>query len=62
MMKLYDLLYPEKEPIPVPDVTKASSTHKMAVTCIWIHLCRKAQSEKVKLLRPMPHALQGHDE
>uniref|UniRef100_T1J7Z5 Mediator of RNA polymerase II transcription subunit 23 n=1 Tax=Strigamia maritima TaxID=126957 RepID=T1J7Z5_STRMM len=60
MMKLYNLLYPDKEPLPEPDATKAISTHQMAVTCIWIHLSKKAQSEQVNLQRPFPHALDAH--
>ena len=62
MLILYDLLYPEKDQLPVPDVSKSSSTHIMAVTCIWIHLVKKAQTEKElkKLQRPIPHALKGH--
>ncbi len=61
-MKLHDLLYPEKEQISVPDYNKASSTHSMAVTCIWIHLNKKAQNDQVKLQRPIPHALKAHME
>lgn len=60
VMKLYDLLYPEKEPLPLPDVTKASSTHALAITCIWIHLMKKAQLEQVSLQRRLPPALTGH--
>uniref|UniRef100_A0A671RGY3 Mediator of RNA polymerase II transcription subunit 23 n=1 Tax=Sinocyclocheilus anshuiensis TaxID=1608454 RepID=A0A671RGY3_9TELE len=41
VMKLFDLLYPEKECIPVPDINKPQSTHAFAMTCIWIHLNRK---------------------
>jgi mediator of RNA polymerase II transcription subunit 23 len=61
-MKLYDLLYPEKEDLPIPDVNKAYSTNAMAVTCIWIHLNKKAQNEKVKLQRPVPMTLKAHTE
>lgn len=60
VMKLYDLLYPEKEPLPFPDVTKASCTHALAITCIWIHLMKKAQLEQVKLQRTLPQALSAH--
>ncbi|KFM78815.1 Mediator of RNA polymerase II transcription subunit 23, partial [Stegodyphus mimosarum] len=60
VMKLYDLLYPEKEPLPFPDVTKASSTHALAITCIWIHLMKKAQLEQVSLQRRLPPALTAH--
>ncbi|XP_055939318.1 mediator of RNA polymerase II transcription subunit 23-like isoform X2 [Argiope bruennichi] len=60
VMKLYDLLYPEKEPLPFPDITKASSTHALAITSIWIHLMKKAQVEKVNLQRRLPVALSTH--
>ena len=62
VMRLYDLLYPEKEALSVPDISRASATYKMAVTCIWIHLNKKAQNDKVKLQRPLPYALKGHIE
>nr|CAD7403168.1 unnamed protein product [Timema cristinae] len=57
VLKLYDLLYPEKEPLPVPDFNKALCTHQMAMTCIWIHLLKKAQSEHHNIHRPIPHTL-----
>ncbi|XP_063048727.1 mediator of RNA polymerase II transcription subunit 23-like, partial [Engraulis encrasicolus] len=60
VMKLFDLLYPEKECIPVPDINKPQSTHSFAMTCIWIHLNRKAQSETNKLQIPIPHSLRLH--
>ncbi|KAL3221335.1 hypothetical protein MRX96_005071 [Rhipicephalus microplus] len=60
VMKLYDLLYPEKEPLPFPDVTKPHCTRALAITSIWVHLTRKAQLEKVRLQRPLPHALATH--
>ncbi|KAJ3607191.1 hypothetical protein NHX12_026704 [Muraenolepis orangiensis] len=49
VMKLFDLLYPEKE-----------STHSFAMTCIWIHLNRKAQNDNSKLQIPIPHSLKLH--
>ena len=61
-MKLYDLLYPETEPLPLADINKASCTFKMAVTSIWIHVNKKAQNDKVQLQRPIPQALSGHIE
>lgn len=62
VLKLYDLLYPEKEPLPVPDYTQALCTHQMAITCIWIHLLKKAQSEHSNIQRPIPHTLKVHHE
>ncbi|KAK0134208.1 Mediator of RNA polymerase II transcription subunit 23 [Merluccius polli] len=62
VMKLFDLLYPEKECIPVPDINKPQSTHSFAMTCIWIHLNRKAQNDNSKLQIPIPHSLKLHHE
>ncbi|XP_012057151.1 PREDICTED: mediator of RNA polymerase II transcription subunit 23 [Atta cephalotes] len=63
VLKLYDLLYPEKEPLPVPDYTQALCTHQMAITCIWIHLLKKAQTEPgTNIHRPIPHTLKVHHE
>ncbi|XP_078068990.1 mediator of RNA polymerase II transcription subunit 23 isoform X2 [Mustelus asterias] len=62
VMKLFDLLYPEKECIPVPDISKPQSTHAFAMTCIWIHLNRKAQNDNSKLQIPIPHSLKLHHE
>ncbi|XP_062345967.1 mediator of RNA polymerase II transcription subunit 23 isoform X6 [Cinclus cinclus] len=62
VMKLFDLLYPEKEYIPVPDINKPQSTHAFAMTCIWIHLNRKAHSDNSKLQIPIPHSLKLHHE
>ncbi|RWS17948.1 mediator of RNA polymerase II transcription subunit 23-like protein [Dinothrombium tinctorium] len=60
IIKLHDLLYPEKEPISVPDITKPSCTHAMAIASIWIHLMKKAELEPVKLQRPLPVSLKKH--
>ncbi|XP_012943009.1 mediator of RNA polymerase II transcription subunit 23 [Aplysia californica] len=57
VMKLYDLLYEDKEPIAVPDINSPQSTHVMAATCIWIHLNKKAVKTK---LRPIPISLREH--
>lgn len=54
-------MYNEKEPLPVPDVKFACSTKKIAATCIYIHLLKKAQLEATQL-RPIPVALKKHYE
>ncbi|TKS76042.1 Mediator of RNA polymerase II transcription subunit 23 [Collichthys lucidus] len=59
VMKLFDLLYPRKR---VPDINKPQSTHSFAMTCIWIHLNRKAQNDNSKLQIPIPHSLKLHHE
>ncbi|OXB72551.1 UNVERIFIED_CONTAM: hypothetical protein H355_000225 [Colinus virginianus] len=48
--------------IPVPDINKPQSTHAFAMTCIWIHLNRKAHSDNSKLQIPIPHSLKHHHE
>ncbi|XP_008216793.1 mediator of RNA polymerase II transcription subunit 23 isoform X2 [Nasonia vitripennis] len=62
IFKLYDLLYPEKDPLPVPDLTHIKCTHEMALICIWLHLLRKAQTENSNCHRPIPHNLKMHNE
>ncbi|XP_050360927.1 mediator of RNA polymerase II transcription subunit 23 isoform X2 [Nymphalis io] len=52
IIKLHELLYPEKEPLPVPDCTRAHCTHQMAVVCIWMHLLKKAESEHKTMTMP----------
>uniref|UniRef100_A0A8D8DB44 Mediator of RNA polymerase II transcription subunit 23 n=4 Tax=Culex pipiens TaxID=7175 RepID=A0A8D8DB44_CULPI len=62
ILKLYDILYPEKDPLPVPDYNNPFCTHQMAPTCIWIHLLKRAQSEHYNINRPIPTALKLHHE
>ncbi|KFB44984.1 AGAP006046-PA-like protein [Anopheles sinensis] len=62
ILKLYDILYPEKEPLPVPDYNNPYCTHQMAPTCIWIHLMKRAQTESYNINRPIPIALRLHFE
>lgn len=52
IIKLHGLLYPEKEPLPVPDFTRAHCTHQMAVVCIYMHLLKKAETEHTSIPRP----------
>ncbi|BES98684.1 Mediator of RNA polymerase II transcription subunit [Nesidiocoris tenuis] len=62
VLKLYDLLYPEKEPLPVPDFSKSNCTHQMAMTCIWIHLLKKAQTDQVNIQLSVPNTLKVQHE
>uniref|UniRef100_A0A7G3ABS6 Mediator of RNA polymerase II transcription subunit 23 n=1 Tax=Lutzomyia longipalpis TaxID=7200 RepID=A0A7G3ABS6_LUTLO len=62
VLKLYDILYPEREPLPVPDFNKPYCTRQMAPTCIWIHLLKKAQSDQINIHRQIPNALKNHHE
>ncbi|XP_065161273.1 mediator of RNA polymerase II transcription subunit 23 [Atheta coriaria] len=46
VLRLYQLLFPDDEPpLPVPDFNQPQCTRQMAMTCIWIHLTKKASSE-----------------
>lgn len=58
IIKLHELLYPEKEPLSVPDCTKAHCTHQTAVVCIWMHLLKKAESEQKTMTMPQNLKLQ----
>ncbi|KAJ8033690.1 Mediator of RNA polymerase II transcription subunit 23 [Holothuria leucospilota] len=57
ILKLFDLLYQEKEPLPVPDVNFPSCVQEMAMACIWPHLQGKAALEKKSLPCPLPKVL-----
>ncbi|XP_061399738.1 mediator of RNA polymerase II transcription subunit 23 [Musca vetustissima] len=62
MFKLFDLLYPEQEPLKLPDCNKSSSLRQMAPICIWIHLMKKARASNMNISRPLPIALKNHYE
>lgn len=62
MFKLFDILYPEQEPLKVPDLSKPSALRQMAPICIWIHLMKKARLESVNITQPIPIALKAHHE
>eukprot|EP00795_Rhopilema_esculentum_P007477 gene7477-13251_t len=59
VIKLVETLYPDDEPLPVPDVTKPESTAALAVACIWVHLSKKAQIENQNIIRTAPRLLQN---
>lgn len=61
VLKLYDILYPERQPLDVPDVEKKNSVKQISACCIYIHLLKKAQLENINL-RPIPIALKKHYE
>lgn len=62
VFRLFDLLYPEQEPLPLPDYNKSSMVRHMAPICIWIHLMKKARVENMNITRPLPIALKNHHE
>ncbi|XP_058805246.1 mediator of RNA polymerase II transcription subunit 23-like isoform X2 [Phymastichus coffea] len=62
IFQLYDLLYQEKERLPIPDLTQVKCIHEMAIVCIWLQIVRKAQHEQLKCFRPIPLNLMSHFE
>lgn len=61
VLRLYELLFPEQEPpLPVPDFNQPQCTRQMAMTCIWIHLTKKAQAEQSSITWPVPVKLRTH--
>ncbi|XP_065332205.1 mediator of RNA polymerase II transcription subunit 23 isoform X2 [Cloeon dipterum] len=62
VLSLCDFLYPEKEPLPVPDYNDPISSRQLAAISIWIHLLKKAQTEGKDIQRPMPNAFKSHHE
>ncbi|XP_056641984.1 mediator of RNA polymerase II transcription subunit 23 isoform X1 [Diorhabda carinulata] len=61
VLRLYELLYPEQDqPLPVPDFNQPQCTRQMAMTCIWIHLTKKAQAEQANISWPVPAKLRAH--
>ena len=62
LLKLYDLLYPEKKPLPAPNINDPMCTRELAACCIWISFLKKAQTDQTSLHRPIPVALQNHHE
>lgn len=57
VLDLFPLLYPEKEPLPIPDINNPSCAQKMAPTCIWIHISRKAKLDHFDLTMSLPPVL-----
>lgn len=57
VLDLFHLLYPEKEPLPLPDVTNPSCAQKLAATCIWIHISRKAMLDHLDMTLSLPPVL-----
>lgn len=62
VFRLFDLLYPELEPLKLPDINKSSMVRHLAPICVWIHLMKKARVENMNITRPLPIALKNHYE
>ncbi|XP_063699049.1 mediator of RNA polymerase II transcription subunit 23 [Culicoides brevitarsis] len=62
ILDLIYLLYPEKEPLPIPDVTNPSCAQKLAAMCIWMHISRKAKLDHHEMTLSLPPVLKlQHD-
>lgn len=57
VMKLFDLLYPETEPLPVPSEITPESTVSFSMACVWVHLSRKAKSDNLNMHKVPPKPL-----
>ncbi|XP_014671221.1 PREDICTED: mediator of RNA polymerase II transcription subunit 23-like [Priapulus caudatus] len=64
VLRLYDLLYPERDILPIPDVTNARCVQQMAAASIWMFLLNKKPQapENARLPRALPNALKNQIE
>lgn len=61
VLKLFDLLYSGRKPLPVPKENFPYCTHVLAAVSIWLQLVKRAELDQVKL-KPLPPSLQLHYE
>ena len=59
---LIEIFYPDKAPLPLPDLNKPNCIYIMAAASIWILVTKKAENEPIKFQRPIPIALKFHIE
>lgn len=62
VLRLIEVLYPEKEPLPVPDYTDPRCALQMSAMCILVHILKKAQADNVKTPRSLPPVFKNHHE
>lgn len=62
VIKLFDLLYSNRKPIPIPPEDCPLSTHVFAGASIWLQMNRRAELDQVKFITPLPPSLQLHYE
>lgn len=60
IIKLFDLLYPGRVPIPVPRDDQYLASHVLAAASIWLQLIKRAEIDQVKFYNPLPPSLQLH--
>lgn len=58
--KLFELLYPENEPLPLPDFTKRNSVYIMSPASIYIFLIKNDTENSIKIQHTIPIALKIH--
>ena len=61
-IKLIDILYIEKEPLPLPNLNSSQCVQSFAASSIWIISMMKAETDQIKLTRSPPIALKTHIE
>ncbi|XP_042237503.1 mediator of RNA polymerase II transcription subunit 23-like [Homarus americanus] len=62
VLRLIEVLYPEKEPLPVPDYTDPRCAMQMSAMCILMHILKKAQADNIKTPRSLPTVFKNHHE
>lgn len=62
ILKLFEVLYTSRTPIPLPNFDSYLSTHILAAASVWSQLVRRAESEQTSFRRPLPPSLQLHYE
>lgn len=62
VLRLIEVLYPEPEPIPVPDYSDPRCVMQMAAMCILMHILKKAQADNIKTPRSLPPVFKNHHE
>lgn len=62
VLKLFDVLYSGRAPLPLPKEDTPLSTHVLAAASIWLQLVRRAELDQSKFSRPLPPSLQLHYE
>lgn len=60
LYNFFEVLYPEKEALALPDFSKQNSIYIMAAASIWCLLSKKCEKEGAKKLMRLPKAIELH--
>lgn len=60
IFRMFDMLYPEKKAIPLPDLNKINCIYVLSAASSWILLTTKAEHDNVRFTRSAPVALEEH--